>query len=374
MKKIFFTIAISCATYLSVYAQKVIQVTNPTDENREEVISIPYDSFAKHFGIDTVFSIRDKSSGQLLVHQLEKLGTTKAKNVLIQVKIAPNSNLQLTVNTEKATVLKSKTYARYVPERFDDFAWENDLVAFRMYGKALEGRSDDAQGMDYWAKRTEDLVINKWYRQNDYHKDHGEGMDYYAVGQTLGAGDLAIYYNDKIQFTKHYRQYQVLDNGPLRSSFRLTFEPQNIEGKMISLTKTISIDAGQQFNRIEVSLNNKNAKTTPVVIGVAKRNESNPKFDYDGSDKTLWYWEPDINDAGHTGVALFVPKAKVQFIPNNLKQYLLKTEVKNGNSFVYYNGAAWSKAGKITSANQWEDYVEDFAESIKKPLKIKLNK
>lgn len=372
MKKTFFTIAISCAAYLSVQAQKIIQVTNPTDENRVEVISIPYASFAKHFGIDTVFSIRDKSSGQLLVHQLEKQGTTVAKNVLIQVKIAPNSNLQLTVNKEKAVAVKSKTYARYVPERFDDFAWENDLVAFRMYGKALEGRSDDAQGMDYWAKRTEDLVINKWYRENDYHKDHGEGMDYYSVGQTLGAGDLAIYYNDNIQFTKHYRQYQVLDNGPLRSSFLLTFEPQEIEGKMISLTKTISIDAGQQFNRIEVSLNNKNAKTTPVVVGIAKRNESKPKFEYDNSDRTLWYWEPDINNAGHTGIALFIPNAKIKFIPSDQKQYLLKTEIKNGNSFVYYNGAAWNKAGKITSADKWEDYVEDFAKSIKKPLQIKL--
>lgn len=371
MKKTFLTIAIGCATYLSAQAQRIIQVTNPTDKNRLEVISILYTSFAKHFGIDTVFSILDKTSGQPVVHQLEKLGTATVKNVLIQVNIAPNSNLHLIVNNERAVAAKSKTYARYVPERFDDFAWENDLVAFRMYGKALEGRGDDAQGMDYWAKRTNELVINKWYKENDYHKDHGEGMDYYSVGQTLGAGDLAPYYNDKIQFTKHYRQYQVLDNGPLRSSFRLIFEPQDIEGKKVSFSKTISIDAGQQFSRIEVNLDNKDAATTPVVVGIVKRGESNPEFEYSASDRTLWYWEPEINNAGRTGIALFVPKAKIQFIPEDLKQYLLKTEIANGKPFVYYNGAAWDRAGKITSAERWEDYVEDFVDAIKKPLRIK---
>src|SRR5690606_5514535 len=132
---------------------------------------------------------------------------------------------------EKAPTFPSKTYARYVAERFDDYAWENDVVAFRLYGKALEGRPDDAQGMDYWAKRTENLVINKWYKINDYHKDHGEGLDYYSVGQTLGAGDMALYHNNTIQFTKHYRKHEVLDNGPLRTTFRLTFEPQTIEGQ-----------------------------------------------------------------------------------------------------------------------------------------------
>lgn len=363
---------ISFATYASAVAQHSIQITNPTDELRTEIISIPFNSFAKHFTVDTVFQIVAKNSNQVYVHQLEKLGGSIVKNVLVQVKVDPKSTIQLLVNKEKAPVAKAKTYARYVPERFDDFAWENDVVAFRMYGKALEGRSDDAQGMDYWAKRTNDLVINKWYKENDYHKDHGQGLDYYSVGQTLGAGDLALYYGNKVNFTKHYRQHEVLDNGPIRTTFRLTFEPQDFEGKTVFLTKTISIDAGQQFSRIAINLNNQHSKTTPVVVGIAKRKESNPEFEFDSSDKTLWYWEPDINNSGQTGIALFIPKGKVQFIPNDSKQYLLKTEIKNGKPFVYYNGAAWNKAGVITSADKWEDHVDDFAESIKKPLKVKL--
>ncbi|NGM73226.1 DUF4861 family protein [Sphingobacterium sp. SGL-16] len=372
MKKLISYMVISSAFVGSAWAQKSISITNPTDNNRLELVSIPFSKFTKHFGVDTIFTIKDQASGKVYLHQLEKLGQSQPQNVLVQVPISSKGKLNLVVSKDKAPSFPSKTYARYVPERFDDFAWENDVVAFRMYGKALEGRADDAQGMDYWAKRTENLVVNKWYKGDDYHKDHGEGLDYYSVGQTLGAGDIALYHNNTIQFTKHYRTYQILDNGPLRTTFKLTFEPQTIENQEIALTKTISIDAGQNFNKIVVDLNNKQANKTPVVVGLAKRNESKPEVEFDKDDKTLVYWEPNINDAGHTGTALVLTNQKVQYIDSNEKQFLLKTEISNNKTFVYYNGAAWNKAGKITSFGQWEDAVEDYAEHIRKPLKVKL--
>ena len=45
-----------------------------------------------------------------------------------------------------------KVMARYVPERADDFVWENDLVAYRAYGKALEG-NPTSPGFDVWVKK-----------------------------------------------------------------------------------------------------------------------------------------------------------------------------------------------------------------------------
>lgn len=372
MKKIIYAVVALCLTYSASRAQKVIQIKNTGDEHRLEVVSVPFAKFSKHFGVDTVFTIKDKVSGTTYTHQLEKLGLPDVQNVLVQVQIAPKSSLDLVVSPEKAPSVNSKAYARYVPERFDDFAWENDVVAFRMYGKALEGRKDDAQGVDYWAKRTTDLVINAWYKHGDYHKDHGQGLDYYSVGQTLGAGDIALFFKDKVHYTKHYRQYQVLDNGPLRTTFKLTFEPQDFDGKTVSLTKTISLDAGQHFNKVVVHLENKQAKVTPVVIGLVKRKEVNPAFDFDQKERTLAYWEPDIDGAGRTGTAVVLPHSKVQLLPNVPEQFLIKTTVKNGKPLVYYNGAAWNKAGKITTADKWEDYVEEYAERIKKPLKVTL--
>lgn len=372
MKKTLLGLVFLCFGWLPGIAQKYIQVENKTDENRSELIAIPFAKFSKHFGVDTIFTIQDRISQTNYVHQLEKMGNPWVKNVLVQVDVPAKSKITLVVKKEKSPNYPSKVFARYVPERFDDFAWENDVVAFRVYGKALEGRRDDAQGMDYWAKRTSDLIINKWYAHNDYHRDHGDGLDYYSVGQTLGAGYLAMYFEDSIQYSKHYRNYQILDSGPLRTTFKLTYEAQDFSENTVVMEKIISLDAGQQFNKIVVNLHNTHARKTPVVVGLARRGESNPAYDFDKTDGYLAYWEPDVQDFGRTGTAVILPGSKINLITKDPKQFLVSTMVKNGKPLLYYAGAAWNKAEKITSAEDWEDHVEDYTEAIKNPLKVKL--
>lgn len=372
MKKTLLGLVFLCFGWLPGIAQKYIQVENKTDENRSELIAIPFAKFSKHFGVDTIFTIQDRISQTNYVHQLEKMGNPSVQNVLVQVDVPAKSKITLVVKKEKSPNYPSKVFARYVPERFDDFAWENDVVAFRVYGKALEGRRDDAQGMDYWAKRTSDLIINKWYAHNDYHRDHGDGLDYYSVGQTLGAGYLAMYFEDSIQYSKHYRNYQILDSGPLRTTFKLTYEAQDFSENTVVMEKIISLDAGQQFNKIVVSLQNTNTDITPIVVGLARRGEPNPAYKSNSFDAFLAYWEPAIQDNGHTGTAVILPQSLLQFITDNPKQFLVKTHIWNNKPLVYYAGAAWNKSGKIRSADEWYAYIENYVESLKKPLKVKL--
>lgn len=353
--------------------QKGLFVSNPTDIAREELISIPYDDFTRHFDVDSAFVVTREGADEELPFQLEKRGAGTPENVLIWVPIPANGEVTLSVaKRDTKPEFKAQTYARYVSERFDDFAWENNVLAFRMYGEALEGRQDDAQGTDVWAKRTEELVIDKWYAKDDYHTDHGEGLDYYGVGQTLGVGDIAPYFDGEVHFTKHYREYQILDNGPLRTAFRLTFEPEELEGRTISLTKTISLDVGQHFNQVIVDLKNQDATRTPVVVGLARRGESEPQYAYNEDNRSLAYWEPDIGGHGQTGTALILPENQPKFIDGDPAQFLLSTEIQQDKPFVYYNGAAWNKAGQVTSAGEWEDLVEKQVEKINSPLVVEL--
>ena len=75
-----------------------------------------------------------------------------------------------------------KTFCRFVPERMDDFAWESDRIAHRMYGPALiTGEGTISSGVDVWVKSTRNMIINKWYKSGEYHADHGEGLDGYSV-------------------------------------------------------------------------------------------------------------------------------------------------------------------------------------------------
>ena len=86
-------------------------------------------------------------------------------------------------------------------ERRDDFAWENDLVAHRMYGAALETWAQEpltSSGLDVWVKRTPRLVINDWYMVDDYHRDTGEGADLYSAGRTRGCGGSGLLAGGKL--------------------------------------------------------------------------------------------------------------------------------------------------------------------------------
>ena len=372
-KTTWFILACALLSTSCAQQQKAIVVSNPTDIAREELVSIPYAEFTKHFEVDSIFSVKLSDSGKELPYQLEKRGNTAPENVLIWVPVEAKGEVSLSVTKQDTKpTFTTQTYARFVPERYDDFAWENNVLAFRMYGKALEGRPDDAQGTDVWAKRTEQLVIDKWYKTGDYHRDHGDGLDYYSVGQTLGAGEIAPYFDNKVQFTKHYRGYEILDNGPLRTTFKLSFEPEVINGQTLSSTKTISLDAGQHFNKVVVDLKNEQSNRTPVVVGLVRRGENDPQYDFNVSNSSLAYWEPDVQGHGHIGTALILPESQPTFVDSDNTQFLLSTEIQENKPLVYYNGVAWNKAGQITSAEEWKAFVEKQVEKINKLLTVRL--
>lgn len=349
-----------------------IVISNPTDRERHELVSIPYAEWADAFGTDSIFSIVNVSSGVEIPYQLETMGMAATQNILLEVTVPASGNVTLVVEKSAPTAVVARTYARYVPERYDDFAWENDVVAFRMYGKALEGRRDDAQGLDIWAKKTMGLVIDKWYARGDYHTDHGEGMDYYSVGMTLGAGDIAPFAEDTLVFSKHYRGYKVLDNGPLRSTFTLTYEPWQVGAKTVSVTKQFSLDVGSQLNRVEVVYSIDGDGKLPVAIGVARREEPG-KLMQDKQKGIFGYWEPEIGDHGITGIGVMLEKGSFSGFGDLSNQYLAFTEVTNGTPLTYYVGGAWNKAGTYTSAETWFDYLRSFKEQVASPLNVNIN-
>ncbi|HEX4349738.1 MAG TPA: glycoside hydrolase family 88 protein, partial [Verrucomicrobiae bacterium] len=71
-----------------------------------------------------------------------------------------------------------KTMARFVPERYDDFAWESDRIAHRTYGLALiKAENTISSGPDVWIKKDHRLIVDVMYATKHYHEDNGEFMD-----------------------------------------------------------------------------------------------------------------------------------------------------------------------------------------------------
>ena len=125
--------------------------------------------------------------------------------------------------------MQPKVYGRYVPERKDDFAWENEYAAFRMYGPALRPENP-SNGVDLWLKATPELIVDSFYYREHvlgkpYHINYGKGLDCYKVGHTCGAGGLVVMVDedpdDHIYVGGAYDRWEILEQTPQRFVFRL---------------------------------------------------------------------------------------------------------------------------------------------------------
>lgn len=369
--KFFFCLSLILPSSILAQTKATINIkNNSTLERKEAVVAIKWETILSHYPqIDTTnFVVINPLTKKQIPFQLEHHGLAAIQNLLVQVDVKANSTLSLLIQKGKSETFVVKTYARFVPERKDDFAWENDKIAFRTYGKALEKKEGDAYGFDVWVKRTNRMILDERYKLADYHVDHGDGMDYYHVGFSLGAGNMAPYINDTIRYSGNYHQWKVLDNGPLRSTFQLFHNTWDAGGTKVKVTKTISLDAGSQLSRIENVYTFESNKPMPVVVGIIKRPETGV-LSLNEQKGIVGYWEPTYPNDGTTGVGCIITSPVANMLVNG-SQTLAKTEVKNNEPIIYYTGASWDKAGKITDAQQWFHYLDTFYQQIKTPLII----
>ncbi|NCW12659.1 MAG: DUF4861 domain-containing protein [Chitinophagia bacterium] len=375
MKKYFFAcIAIVCCQFIlstNGFSQNLILKNNSALQRKNSIVEIPWSQvLLKYPSIDTnALVITQVSSKKIISYQYEYQGTAHIQNLLVEVSIPANSSIQLHLSKGKRPFFETKTYCRFVPERKDDFAWENDKIAHRMYGKALEATpKENAYGTDVWSKRTPKMIINEWYSTNKYHDDNGTGLDYYHVGYFLGAGDIAPILKDSIWFPKNYTRWKVLDNGPLRSSFILYYDAWNVDGKATTVSKQISIDAGSQLSKVIATYDYDGNQSLALAIGISRRAEAGAIL-LNEQKGILGYWEPTHGKDGTIGVACILPHTENKM--SLQKGHLLATVTSTAHTpFTYYKGAAWTKMGDIHTSEEWFQYLVNFETALSNPIVI----
>ena len=274
---------------------------------KEEVIELNWNSLAQRnvTVLTSPFIVENKLTGGQLPYQIIRDEAQKPVQLLVQSSFGPETTMYINIKKGTPQPFKTKTFGRMVPERKDDFAWENDKIAFRMYGPALQATGEISNGIDVWVKRTDEMIIDKWYKLDDYHADHGEGMDCYKVGPTLGAGGIAPYANGKLFYSKNWATFKVLTSGNLRTVFELTYGSWLFNGKEITETKRITLNAGSQLNQVDVTYDTKDMDTIPVAAGITKRTEKGVMVMNENSGY-ISYWEPSSIEYGTTGTGIVV--------------------------------------------------------------------
>jgi len=126
-------------------------------------------------------------------------------------------------------------------------AWENDKVGFRMY-------FDPRNGIDIFGKTTSDIVLSTVGISGDYHTKEDWGMDILKVGNSLGAGSIAIKLNDSLYRITgiHGTTFKVLEEGPIKASFEMQYADDQIENTTIQTKHKISIYKGQWYYKSDV--------------------------------------------------------------------------------------------------------------------------
>jgi len=275
-----------------------------------------------------------------------------------------------------------RAFARYVPERYDDFAWENDRIAHRIYGPGLDspaaGKSRMASsGIDVWVKRVRYPIVDRWYIRghNNYHKDNGEGLDLYDVGIGRGCGGTGIWDGAKLHVSQNWSTWRVLANGPLRAVFELTYAPWDAgSGVMVSEVKRFTVDAGRNLDEMESTFTFTGAAELTAAIGIGKHPKAKMSFTSDPAAAWLCEWE-DYPKPGQDGVGtgLVLPKSVLSSITEDDLNHLALVKVKSGVPIRYYTGAGWVHSGDFSVEADWRNYLSAFAARVSAPLAVSVN-
>ena len=368
------TFALSFPLQLSAVAGLHVKVANPASFSRMvETVEISWvDVVSALPGIlpEGVGLFHATSGARLPLQVIQR--NDAPLMVLFQVVMAPGAVEEYRLAAAPPAVFEPLVYGRFVPERKDDFAWENNRVAFRMYGPALQATGEISSGVDYWAKRTDQLIIDKWYKIDDYHNDHGEGLDMYKVGPTLGAGGAAPFIEGKLALSKNYVRYEILDKGPIGFTFRLWYDAWQAGGSKVSEEKTISLDAGSHLNKTEIIYKGATAPLR-VATGIVRHGDAQLWLDWPRN--MIGYWEPadaanPLN--GSMGIAIYFPRALKPEITQAAEHWLVVSDYRPDAPFTYWHGAAWSKSPWISDGSDWTTYLTLFAKMQEQPLTVTL--
>ncbi|MEW9623811.1 DUF4861 family protein [Rhodanobacter geophilus] len=321
------------------------------------------------------------SAAWLPVQAYASDGGATPDRLLVQLDIAPKATEQLEILPAPAAMpaTPNPLFARLVPERADDFAWENEQVAYRIYGTALEKTGQVFPGIDVWSKRPPRHVVDAWYRRdaegqrlNDpsmsYHIDHGDGLDSYDVGHTPGDGGTAGWLDGAPVASRNALRVRITALGPVRLRFEVDYPAWHVGNVLFHQHKVVTLDAGSHLNRQMVSYRIEGAPRATVAAGVAVHAGAN--LVHDGAMRIAVWDMPQKASAGRIATALLLaPGETARYAVSHDAAWAL-FDVADGDSIRFASGSAWSQ-GDMPGFRAWQSYLYDYSMRWSNPLQVR---
>lgn len=372
MKKLFLLLAAAALAACQTDKAVEVEVKNPTDVARNaETVELCWTKLSQSIaGLTPETVVVTNAEGEEIPSQVIYRGEAEPQSLIFQASVEGGETALFRVGAGTRSEYEAQAFGRQVPERYDDYAWENNLCAYRLYGPALETSPEKliTPGIDVWVKCTEKLVIDEWYAKSDYHHNYGDGMDCYKVGRTLGGGASVPMVEGKFWPMEHnYATCQTLDNGPIRTSVKLVYVPWDVNGTAVSLVKTITLDANQRFNRME-NLYEGAFEELPIAAGFVRHDVKGTE-----SGENWLAMVEAVSDSKQPEVdgdiyqAVVLPGAV--FNADLLGHSLAVKPVKSGEKMTYYSASGWSQGG-VENMEDWIETIKEQVAMIESPLEV----
>src|SRR5688500_5539876 len=244
--------------------------------------------------------------------------------------------------------------------RYNDLLWENDRTAHRIYGHALEAAEPPSgSGIDSWGKNVAWPFADRQLRTGDQHAYHGEGLDFYNVGQSRGAGGLGIWYDNKLWTSRNFVRHRILKSGGKTADFVVEYAPWPVDvDRKVWETRRFTLPLGTHFTRLVSTISSDKQEPLTVGIGIGKKTTGvDGALTVDRARGVLSWWGPDDADHGGMAIAIRVDPSTIAEVRQDADNHLVLLKVTPGKPFVYYSGSAWNKGqGGFRTHAAWDQY------------------
>ena len=359
-----------------------LRVTNALDAPRPtETVEVAASALAGRIAAGDLsrLAVTDARTGHQVQSQaVDEDGDGSFDRLVFQSDFAPGETREYRLERaepRKPRLADYRVYGRFVRERHDDFAWENDRVAFRLYGQALETFEKEpltSSTVDAWSKRTRRLVLNEWYLVDDYHRDHGEGGDFYPAGRTRGCGGSGLILGGALVVSKNFRSSRVLAAGPIRLVFEVVYPEWEKPVLKAAEVKRVTLDAGSHFNRFESFYTVEGEGPITWAAGIRKAEGVVPRVDRERGIIRTWEHQTRYGEDGWLGCGVVVDPAVVLDAKEDGGSQLVVARTPRGQPAAWYAGSGWDRSGYFPDVAAWDRHLDAFAARLRSPLKVEV--
>lgn len=382
--------------FISCNREKLLEVKNPIDKDRlSEVVCVDLAKLPEYQNSNILVNGKDVPY-QLL--DSDKDGNSD--KLLFLANFKANDNAKLSFGNRKNKLQDSKMVnvrfgEKHKPYReIHDFkrvkkgdslraadlflmegpAWENDKIAFRNY-------YDERNGMDIFGKRTNKMVLDSvGIEGTNYHKISDWGMDILKVGNSLGAGAIALKINDTVFPVRNIENsfYKLTVEGQLFAEFQLIHKNCKLSDRTYDITHTISIYAGTQFYNSKVEIKGLKGDEK-LVTGIVNLHSDSLYLETVNNEEFIFAtYDKQAENKANLGMGIMVNKKyypKVVSKETSAKgienTYMVEMNIDKNKSAEYRFYAAWETADtKYGNLNGFLDLLKEDAVKKLNPIEL----